>query len=165
MKLTILFATLLLSAVYAQAQSPLTFGGMNNLQPGFRQFRVLPDSNALRNKWSVSKYVGFTASYGTLGSFVSTPIGLQLNRKLTDNLYAFAGVSVAPTYFQFNRAFLPAKNGFMNANNYGIVPAAEMGLMYINNDRTFSISGSIGVSRYYNTYSPFFAPPVGHPKQ
>ena len=47
----------------------------------------------------------------------------------------------------------------MNASNFGIYPAAQMGLMYINDERTFSISGSIGVSRssYYNR-SPFYAP-------
>jgi hypothetical protein len=46
-----------------------------------------------------------------------------------------------------------------NANNFDINPAVYMGLMYTNDERTFSISGSIGVSRSsYNGYSPWYSP-------
>jgi hypothetical protein len=88
---------------------------------------------------------------------------LQLNRQLTNNVYAFAGVSVAPSFLHYNGAFyqpgINKSNSFMNANNFGTYSVAHMGLMYINNERTFSISGSIGVGRSsYNSYSPFYAP-------
>lgn len=98
--------------------------------------------------------------------FLSAPAGLQINRQLTNNLYAFAGVSVAPTFFHFNSALyqpyqpgVNKNNNFMNANNLSINPTARMGLMYINSERTFSISGSIGVSRSsYNGYLPIYSP-------
>ena len=167
MKRTILFAAIILSAVAVKAQAPLSFGSMNGMQPAFRHFHQVGDSNTLRKKWFVTKYAGistgFVAFNGGSGTFLSAPVGLQLNRQLTNNLYAFAGVSVAPTFFHFNGAFyqpgVNKNNSFMNANNFGINPAAHMGLLYTNDERTFSISGSISVSRSnYNSYSPFYTP-------
>jgi hypothetical protein len=162
MKRTILFAIIALSATLAHAQTPLSFGTMNGMRPAFRQFPQMSDTNTLRSKWSLNKYIGISAGFSTLfggTTFQSIPVGFQLNRQLTNNLVAFAGVSVAPTLMQFNRAFYQPKTSFMNANNFGVLSTAELGLMYINNERTFSISGSIGVSRgYYDGYSPFYAP-------
>ncbi|HEX6426425.1 MAG TPA: hypothetical protein VF008_02015 [Niastella sp.] len=169
MKRTILFAAILISAGAVKAQSPLTFGSMNGMQPAFQHFNQVADSNNLRKKWFVTKYAsissGFVAFNGGSGTFLSAPVGLQINRRLTDNLYAFAGVSVAPTFFNSNSAFyqpgINKSNSFMNGNNnnFSINPAAQIGLMYINPERTFSISGSIGVSRNsYNNYSPYYSP-------
>ena len=59
---------------------------------------------------------------------------------------------------------LDKNNGFMRTNNnFSINPAARIGVMYISNDRTFSISGSVSVSRssYYG-YSPIYAPANPH---
>ena len=79
---------------------------------------------------------------------------LQLNRRLSNNLYAFAGITAAPTYFNFNRAFLTTdlnkintRNTFYQPGNFSMYSAATMGLMYINDARTFSVSGSISVER------------------
>jgi len=163
MKRTILFAAILASAMVSKAQSPLTFGSMD--QPAFQHFRQAGDSNSLHKKWFVSKYAGISTGFmvfkGGSGSFLTAPVGIQLNRRLNDNVYAFAGVSVAPSIFNFNGAFYqPAinkNNSFMNANQYGVYSSAHMGLMYINDERTFSISGSIGVGSYYG-HSPFYAP-------
>lgn len=163
---TILFAAILTSTVATvKAQTPLSFGSMD--QPAFRHFNSMADSNTLRKKWFLTKYAGissgFVAFKGGSGTFLSAPVGLQINRELTNNVYGFAGVSVAPTLFHFNSAFyqpgINKNNSFTNANNLSVNPAAYMGLMYINNERTFSISGSIGVSRSnYNNYSRFYAP-------
>jgi hypothetical protein len=164
---TILFAAILISAVAVKAQSPLSFGAMNGIHPAFGHFNQVADTNTFRKKWFVTKYAGispgFVAFNGGSGTFLSAPVGLQLNRQLTNNVYAFAGVSAAPSFFNYNGAFyqpgINKNNSFMNANNFGTYQAAHMGLMYINNERTFSISGSIGVSRSsYNRYSPFYAP-------
>lgn len=162
---TILFAAILLSAVAVKAQVPLSFGYMNPMQPAFTHFNQLGGINTLHKKWYFSKYAGistgFMAFNGGMGTFLSAPMGLQINRQLNNNMSAFAGVSVAPSFYNFNGAFsqpiLNKNNGFMNANHFGGYSTAYMGLMYINNDRTFSISGSIGVSRY-SGYSPFYAP-------
>jgi hypothetical protein len=164
---SILFAAILISTVAVKAQSPLSFGSANGMQPAFRHFGQVADTNHLRKKWFVTKYAGissgFVAFNGGSGAFLSAPVGLQLNRQLTNNIYAFAGVSAAPSYFQYNSAFyqpgMYKYNNFVNPGNFGTYSAAHMGLMYINNDRTFSISGSIGVSRYrYNGYYPLYVP-------
>jgi len=83
-----------------------------------------------------------------------------LNRRLNNNLYAFGGVSIAPAYVNFNHALLyndfnktGAGNNFYK-NSIGMYSRAELGLMYINNERTFSISGSIGIER--NNFPMYF---------
>lgn len=163
---TILFAAILLSTVTAKAQTPLSFGSMNGTLPAFRHFQVA-DTNHPQKKWFVTKYAGLSAGFvgfnGGSGTFLSAPAGLQVNRQLTNNVYAFAGVSVAPSFFPYSNTFYqPGINknyGLMNANNFGTWSAAQMGLMYINNERTFSISGSVGVGRrIYNGYPPFYGP-------
>ncbi|MRG44225.1 hypothetical protein GFS24_03825 [Chitinophaga sp. SYP-B3965] len=150
-----------------KAQSPLSFGPMNGMQPAFGHFNQMADTNHLQNKWFVTQHAGISSGFvgfnGGSGTFLSVPLGLQLNRQLTNNIYAFAGVSVAPSFFQYNSGFYQPgsnkNNSLMNVNNFGTYQMAQMGLMYINNNRTFSISGSIGVSRSsYNGYSPFYTP-------
>ena len=122
-----------------------------------------------KKKWSFSKYTGLSASYsffkGGSASVIAAPIGLQVNRQLTNNLYAFAGVSVAPAFINFNSStFLSSdfsktgvNNTFLRSNNFGMYSRAEIGLMYVNPERTFSISGSIGVER---SSSPVFYYPM-----
>jgi hypothetical protein len=145
----IIFAAILMSAMATKAQSGET------------------DTSRLQNKWFVTRYAGistgFVAFKGGSSNFLSAPLELQVNRQLARNVFAFGGVSVTPYLFQFNNAFYqPAGDkyhGYMRTNNAGISPAARIGLMYINNERTFSVSGSIGVSRSsYNGYLPVYAP-------
>jgi hypothetical protein len=139
---------------------------------------LLSDSNNLKKKWSFSKYAaistGFSVFNGGSATMVSAPFGLQVNRRLNDNFYAFAGVAVAPTYTSFNRsfgAFDPYKTGTANSripNGFGVAARAEAGLMYINSERTFSISGSFGIERssypsFYNPTNNSFTPRPGHP--
>jgi hypothetical protein len=142
---------------------------MNGVQPAFRHFgHDLADTNNLHKKWFFTKYAGissgFVAFKGGSGSFLSAPIGVQVYRPLNNNVYAFAGVSVAPVFFGYNSTFyqpgVNKYNSFMTPNNFGVNSSANVGLMYINDDRTFSISGSIGVSRgtYYNSDSRFYSP-------
>jgi hypothetical protein len=162
MKRIILFAAILISAMVVKAQAPLGFGAVN--QPFFRHYGQVADSNAHPKKWFFSKYASISAGYtwfnGGGGPFLSAPMGLQINRQLTNNIYAFAGVSVAPTIFNFNSPYNQSfnkTNSFMNANRFGAYSSAYMGVMYVNDERTFSISGSIGVSNYYGQ-SPFYTP-------
>lgn len=116
------------------------------------------NDSAYAKKWFLSKYSGISTSFslfkGGNATVVSVPAGLQLNRRLNNNLYAFAGLSVAPAYINFNHFFLSvntskfsSNNTFLKSNRYGMYSRAELGLMYINNEKTFSISGSIGVEK------------------
>jgi hypothetical protein len=107
-------------------------------------------------KWFVSSYhnigVGFNFINGSRATVVSAPVGLQLNRRLNDNLYAFTGVSLVPAYINFSHPPLSpgikqyTGNGF-KSGYFGVYPSVDMGLMYVNDARTFSVSGSIGIQR------------------
>lgn len=110
------------------------------------------------SKWSFSRYVSLSTGYsffkgGNL-SFVAAPVGWQVNRSLSNHFTAFAGVAVVPTYFNFNSTFAPnafaktnANSAFLKSGNLGMYSKVELGLMYTNEAKTFSISGSIGVQR------------------
>ena len=155
----ILLMLVSMSLLSVKAQSYLPLNGMN-YSPGasFNQYNQFSDTGSLNKKWSLNKYAGISTGFGFFNggssTMISAPVGLQLNRRLTNNLFAFAGVSVAPVYFSLNRSFANTAlyknnsgiNGF-SANKFGIYSRAEAGLMYINDERTFSISGSIGIDR------------------
>ena len=75
-------------------------------------------------------------------------------RPLNKNVSAFAGLSAAPTVFSVSRlytypALTPYSQGNTFSNRYGLGLNArvEGGLIYTNDAKTFSISGSIGVER------------------
>lgn len=151
------------SALNAQSVVSPQFGN-------YLQQQVLAGKNSSDSlstpKWFLSSYkglsTGITVFRGGHASFVSAPMGLQLNRRLNDNLYAFANVSVSPSFVSFNSSFLstgmPDKSGIYNfkQNNFGIYPAASVGLMYINDAKTFSISGSITTERYSYPILPYY---------
>lgn len=158
----------------AQAQNHMPIGNMNYTQwlplPGNNPFN---DSSHVNQKWYFSKYAGFSAGYtffnGGGGTVISAPIGLQLNHPLNNNLVAFAGISAAPSFYNFSNPFAsPFTNqsypGRYQANSYGfgMNSRVEMGLMYINDARTFSISGSIGIER--SSY-PYFPPQRTNPRK
>ena len=159
--LTILSISFL--SLNAQSHLPLSVMGYSQ-RPLFNNFSIPADSNSLNKKWSISKYGGISTSIGFYNggstTMISAPIGLQINRRLTSNLFAFAGVSVAPTYFSSNHSYsndgmYKMNPGFtqFSSKGFGMSSRVEGGLMYVNDERTFSISGSIAVER--NSY-PFY---------
>jgi hypothetical protein len=158
------------SFISLKAQTPLTPGAINYPAGGsIMQYPSFNDSNPVNKKWTLQKYAGLSASYGFYNggssSGISVPVGLQLHRRLNNNLYAFAGISAAPVFYNFNRSFIhsdiskyrPVTSMYGN-HGVSLYSRFEAGLMYVNDDRTFSISGSIGIERssyppypYYNT--------------
>ena len=130
------------------------------LSPGFDMY---PQSTALLNnshlhdslsapQWFLSSYRGLSTSIsffkGGNASIFSAPMSLQLNRRLNNNWFAFANVSVAPSYISINPSYQSGfnknfTNGSFRQNSFGLYPAASLGLMYVNDARTFSISGSV----------------------
>ncbi|WP_343307842.1 hypothetical protein AAHN97_11905 [Chitinophaga niabensis] len=164
---TILFAAILMSGVAVKAQVVSPFGAVNATESDFRHPLQVSDTNKIHKKWFVTKYAGissgFLVSGGRGNSFLSVPLALQVNRQLTNNLYAFGGVSVAPYIFPDTRApyqtMISKNKSFLQSNNFTTYSDAKIGMMYINTERTFSISGSIGVSRgNFNSYSPLYTP-------
>jgi hypothetical protein len=164
MRITLLFIVMAF-ATALQAQTTLPGSFQNNAYGNtLATHKNMYDSGSPK-KWFVTSYTGITAGYsffrGGGASFVAAPISFQLNRRLTNNLYAFAGITAAPTYFNFNRAFtntnvnkINARNTFYQPGNLSMYSAATMGLMYINDARTFSVSGSISVER--NNYPSLY---------
>lgn len=164
MRLIIIFSLLLMNVARAKAQNSLQRNyfdqSLNSLPADSSHFNY----NNAGKKWFVSRYAGIATSFGFFNGANATvfaaPVGLQLNRRLTNNWYAFAGISATPAYIGFNHSFLSANTnkliqaGNFQSNNFNLYPKAEMGLMYINDQKTFSISGSISVER--SNY--FFAP-------
>ncbi|MFT3933918.1 MAG: hypothetical protein QM726_09910 [Chitinophagaceae bacterium] len=158
---------LIFSSITVKAQSGLYPYGMMNYAPlnAFNNYHALGDSNNVHKKWSVSTYAGMSAGFLFYGNgnsaYMPGQIGIQLNRQLNNNLYAFAAASVSPVYFNFNRPLNTSatnKNYMMtpgfNANGWGVYSGFHAGLMYVNDAKTFSISGSIGVSRSTNSLYP-----------
>jgi hypothetical protein len=163
----LLFILIILSFISAKSQTPLPLNGLNHAPFGaYNQHNLISDTNNAPKKWSLYKYGGISASYvffkGGGASVFSAPMGLQLNRRLNNNLYAFVGIAAAPSYTNFNRSFInsdinkinPGFNRFNN-NGFSMTSKFEAGLMYINDAKTFSISGSIGVYQSTFPQSPF----------
>ncbi len=166
----ILLILVSLSCLSLHAQTHLAAGSMGFMpwQP-YPVYHSINDSSHYNQKWYFSKYAGVSAGYtffnGGGATYLSAPVGLQLNHPLNNNMIAFAGVSAAPTFFSFSHSFTdPAFNKsypgsyLPNTYTFGMNTRVEMGLMYVNDAKTFSISGSIGVERssypFYPTYPP-----------
>ncbi|RYG53802.1 MAG: hypothetical protein EOO01_03365 [Chitinophagaceae bacterium] len=163
----ITFLILVLASTVANAQLFYPGGVMGSQRLSLAPAGLSSDTNHLKQKWSLTKYAaistGFTVMSGGSASFISAPMGLQLNRRITNNIFAFAGLAVAPSYVNLNRSFqgfdmykTSTPNGRYMNNGLGVFSRAEAGLMYVNDERTFSISGSIGIER--STYPGFHAP-------
>ena len=161
------FAIIFATTLKAQTTLPGSF--QNSIESNaFNRNINLHDSIAPK-KWFISSFSGISTGYtffrGGGAGYFAAPLGLQLNRRISNNVYAFAGVSVAPAYINFNNAFLPTNpnkantfNSFYQPGNLSIYSSARVGLMYINDARTFSVSGSFSVERssyplFYNNQS------------
>ncbi len=129
-----------------------------------------------KSKWFFSSYRGISTGVTFFNrgnaAFVAAPMGLQLNRRLNNNLYAFANVAVAPAFTSFNPTLLNSGinkpygyNGYnmLRPNSFGINPSVSLGLMYVNDAKTFSISGSISAERISYPLVPYY--PVNNTTQ
>jgi len=158
----LLFAIIILSAI-----SPVT--AQNTIPAPVPAYSVSSNNRVTDSvpakKWFISRYVGISSSLsffnGGNASIFSGPVGIQLNHRLSNNWYAFAGVSVAPSYVSFSNAFVntdPGKintsNNFFKKRSTGMYSSAALGLMYINDERTFSVSGSISFEK--NNYPIYY---------
>jgi hypothetical protein len=153
-----IFASISFLSLKAQTHLPISQLDYSQglFSPRYNQFVY---SGALDHKWHLTKYAGLSAGsvfYPGPGntSFLAVPIGLQLSRPLNKNVYAFAGISATPVFFSTNRLLAyPSMNPsypvnpFSNGYGFGSNTRVEMGLMYINDAKTFSISGSVGIDR------------------
>ena len=154
---TILLIFLIASVSGLKAQTFLSPSPIGNRYTGMFTNNFQTNDSISNKKWSLIRYSAVASQFaffkGGNATIFSAPIGIQLNRRLNNNLYAFAGVSLSPAYINFNRTFMAddvnksIQNRAFNSGSLGMYSRAALGLQYINDERTFSISGSISVDR------------------
>ena len=146
-----------------------TFGTVG--VPGYSQrgpfLHTIPVQDSGSNKkWFMSKYTGISTGIsfynGGRASFLAAPMGLQLNRKLNDNIYAYANIAVTPTLIRSNSNLLysgmnkPFSPNSFSSNSFQVNPSASVGLMYVNDAKTFSISGGFSIERNNYQFVPYY---------
>lgn len=162
----IIFALIIvIFGVSLKAQTALPGNYSNALQHQLLAHKNNFNDSGSNKKWFINKYTGVHTNVGFFNGgnnmVLAVPIGIQLNLRLNNNWYAFAGLSAAPAYVSFNHSFLYANtnkfwqnNNFLSSNHFDLFSRAELGLMYINEQKTFSISGSIAVERSSYPFLP-----------
>jgi hypothetical protein len=97
---------LVAGALNAQTISP---GVMGDVYTNSLHYNHHLYDTAAPKKWFVSRYIGIDAGYSFSkagnASFRLRAFKPAVERRLNNNLYAFAGVSVAPTYVNFSGTF------------------------------------------------------------
>jgi hypothetical protein len=155
--------TLLASMAFLipRAQTHLPIDGRWGVMPwqSFTPYTLSLDADQ-SSHWQVRPYASVSAGYifAAKGiSYLSAPVGVAFYRPINRYLSAFATASVAPTVFNIRSLYMdplvnPAGNTFRGLNlNAGV----SGGLIYTNEAKTFSISGSINVERGgYPVYVP-----------
>lgn len=165
MRLVLFVAFAVIFSGTLRAQNSLMENNFNTSSTSFFKDSLKNNNLPADKKWFVSKFIGLSSGIGFFkggnASFFAAPIGLQLNRRLSNNWYAFAGLSITPVYVNFNNSFLNTSsnkfirsNNGLEANNFSVNPQATMGLMYTNDQKTFSISGSISIDKTNYSYAP-----------
>ncbi|MEO6819387.1 MAG: hypothetical protein ABI266_01225 [Ginsengibacter sp.] len=112
-------------------------------------------------KWFFNSYRAISTSIsffkGGNATIFSAPMGIQLIRRINNNWYGVADVRIAPSFINIKPSYTNGfnKNFIQNStslSNFDIYPAASLGVMYVNDARSFSITGSITAER--NVYLP-----------
>ena len=117
--------------------------------------------STLKHRWFFTSYTGISTgvTFSRFGSspFLIAPFSFQLNRALNNNIYAFANVTAAPAFTGISPFAMGMNKSYPYTpyRKFGTYSSASLGLMYLNDARTFSISGSVGVERS-NPLIPFY---------
>lgn len=155
--------TILLSVAFfaARAQTRLA----PTFMPTYVPWSVSVPDNA-NHTWQLRPFAAMSAGYLFVGgglSYVSAPLGIALYRPLNNNFTTFAAATVAPAVFHFSSLYTgtPHYPG-NNVTGLGVNAAVTGGLIYTNDAKTFSISGSISVER--GSY-PVYVSPASNPRK
>lgn len=164
-KISILFIVTLFS--FTQVKSQSIFPISAPFYPGINFLNNSQTHDSLsKSKWFLTSYSGLSTSVsffnGGNATIMALSMGVQLNRRLNNNLYAFANASVVPAFISLtpslkntgiNKNYMA--NPFMS-NGFNAYPSVSLGLMYVNDARTFSISGSISAERGSYPLIPYY---------
>jgi len=157
---------------------PLGYGFSPAYSPLFTPLPTIvtfPSYDASRpHRWQVKPFASLSAGYlfynGGGMSYLSAPVGVAAFRPLNPNWTLFGAATVSPVAIQGNRLWTgpindPNYHGLPYSSGYGlgVSTGIQGGLMYTNQDKTFSISGSVHVER--SSYPVYPAAPVRTGKQ
>ena len=166
MRITVLLALIIFTTAL-KAQTLFSGSVVPGSYGARSAYNAHPEDSTMQKKWFLTRYNALSASYsffkGGHASVVAVPVGLQINRRLTNNLYAFANATVAPAYITFTRSFIatdftktPRNTRPFQSSTLDMYSSASLGLQYINDEKTFSVSGSIGVERTSYPLLPYY---------
>jgi hypothetical protein len=154
-----------LAFLIPRAQTHLPLGGQWGITPWqpYVPYSLMAYDNSNRG-WQVRPYASVSAGYLFLGggiSYLSAPVGLVVYHPINNNFSGFAGVTASPTVFNMSRLYTdqlvnPAYPG-NRFTGLGVNAGIQGGIIYTNDAKTFSISGSISVQR--GSY-PIYIPPA-----
>jgi hypothetical protein len=153
----------------------LTPRAQTHLPPGSRwgitlwqpyiPYSLLANDNANRS-WQLRPYASVSAGYLFLGagiSYLSAPVGIMLYRPLSNNFTGFVGLNVAPTVFNMSQLYADPVYPGNRFTSLGVNAGVQGGIIYTNDAKTFSISGSISVER--GSYPAYIPPRTNTVKQ
>lgn len=155
--LTILAVTAFFSTQAQTHLLPLSGWGYSPWQPFIPYSAITaPPTN---HGFQLRSFAGVSAGYLFLNggmTYLSAPMGLVLYRPLNDNFTAFGAVTVSPTVIHASSlSNMPLYNPANNFTGFGVNAGVSGGVIYTNDAKTFSISGSISVERgSYPVYLP-----------
>lgn len=156
-----IFITMTVLCSTAQNHLPIgTWGyGFTPWQPVLS----FPSYNQNNHHLQIRPFASLSAGYLFFNggvSYVSAPVGLMVFRPLTNNWTAFGAATVTPTAFSINSLYSapitdPNHPGYPFSSGYGLglSTGVQGGLIYTNDARTFSISGSV---RFDKTTYPVY---------
>jgi len=168
----ILLSTILLTALLSATAFLSTQAQAQPYLPGHNLPPLTPTTTDPIQKWQLRPYAslqaGYTFFHGGI-SYLSVPAGVALFHPLNKNISAFAGVSAAPVAFSISRLYTgPAINesypgNFSRPYGLGLNAGIQGGLIYTNDAKTFSISGSVELERGSYPVYPSYKENTKHP--
>lgn len=161
----VLFILILTSCLSAKAQLFLPGHGLSLGYTPWQPFMpsIVLGNNEVSRNWELKPYAGLQAGYAFFNggvSYLSVPAGIALFHPLNKNFSAFVGISAAPVAFSMSRLYTDPAEMTSYPGNYsryglGLNAGVQAGLIYTNDAKTFSISGSVELERgSYPVYQP-----------
>jgi hypothetical protein len=170
--LTILLSTAILGA-NAQTHLPVNPLGWGYGLGAWQPFMSVPsfDNSLTKSKWQLRPFASMSAGYVFFNggiSYLSAPVGIAIYHPLNTNWTAFGAATVAPVIFNVNRlSTLPINDPnhygypFSGESGLGLTTGIQGGLIYTNDAKTFSISGSVQIERSsYPVYPSYKTAPT-----
>lgn len=148
-----LLASIAFLAPKAQTHyAPPAGWGVTPLQP-YVPYSLMMTANPVHSL-QVQPFATVSAGYWFLGgglSYLSAPLGIVVYRPINNNFTGFGAATLTPSVFHFGSLYSSPLAGAAypgsNFTGLGLTAGVTGGVIYTNDAKTFSISGSISVER------------------